>query len=286
MQIIETVRELQMFLEAARKLGKIGFVPTMGALHKGHISLLERAKKDCKTVVSSIFVNPTQFNDPKDLEKYPRPIDSDKTMLANAGCDVLFLPNVKEIYNPGVNYKLSFEFGKLDKVMEGFFRPGHFDGMAQVVKRLLDIVVPDYLFMGQKDFQQLTIVRSLIKQSHLPVDLVMCETIREPDGLAMSSRNIRLNPELRKKASLIYETLVWAKEHIYFLSPAEISKQALSKLTIPGFKPEYFDIVDGISLELVHDYNAHKFVVVCVACWVGEVRLIDNLILKKPASIH
>ena len=286
MQVIETIKELQKFLETARKLGKIGFVPTMGALHRGHISLLDRAKLDCKTVVCSIFVNPTQFNDPNDLEKYPRPIEKDKQMLAESGCDFLLLPSVDEIYNPGVSYKLGYDFGKLDKVMEGHFRPGHFDGMAQVVKRLLDIVLPDLLFMGQKDFQQLTIIRSLIKQSHLPIDLIMCETIREPDGLAMSSRNVRLDPLLRKKASLIYNTLIWAKEHIHQLSISEINNSAFEKLRIPGFKPEYFEIVDGITLEPIKSYKSNSFIVACVACWVGDVRLIDNLIFKKPDSIH
>jgi pantoate--beta-alanine ligase len=281
MQIIKTVVELQNILSVLKKESAVGFVPTMGALHQGHISLITRAKVECKYIVCSIFVNPTQFNDPKDLAKYPRPIEHDIEMLTGARCDFLFLPDVEEIYPGGIKTEFTLSFGGLDKVMEGHFRPGHFDGMAQVVKRLLEIVMPDYLYMGQKDFQQLTIVRSLLIQTKLPIKLIMCETIREPDGLAMSSRNIRLGPVLRINAHLIYDTLHWAKEIISDRPINVICEEAMLRLKKQkGFKPEYFDIVDGITLKRIENSTQHDFVVACVACWVGEVRLIDNMILK------
>ncbi len=286
MQIINTVIELQNKLSVLKEKSLIGFVPTMGALHQGHVSLITRAKEECQYVVCSIFVNPTQFNDPNDLAKYPRPIEQDIEMLRNAHCDFLFLPTVEEIYPNDIKTTLNIKFGKLDKVMEGHFRPGHFDGMAQVVKRLLDIVKPDFLYMGQKDFQQLSIIRSLISQFKLSIKLVMCETIRETDGLAMSSRNTRLDPTLRKSANLIYNTLTWAKEAISKLPISVICDEAMLKLKKQkGFKPEYFDIVDGITLHRIDDIKTHSFVVACVACWVGDVRLIDNVIIKKPENI-
>lgn len=286
MQIIKYVGELQNKLSAINKDNSIGFVPTMGALHSGHISLINRAKIECKYVVCSIFVNPTQFNDPNDLAKYPRPIEHDIEMLKEAKCDILFLPPVDEIYPAGFNKDLNLKFGDLDKVLEGHFRPGHFDGMAQVVKRLLEIVKPNKLYMGQKDFQQLTIVRSLLSQTKLPITLVMCETIRESDGLAMSSRNTRLDPTLRKSAKLIYELLNWSKQEIKEKPIPQICEQAMLKLkNQKGFNPEYFEIVDGITLHKLTNYSEHDFIIACVACWVGEVRLIDNIIIKKPENI-
>ncbi|HMG13996.1 MAG TPA: pantoate--beta-alanine ligase [Saprospiraceae bacterium] len=286
MQTVKTVHELQNKLSVLKEGSLIGFVPTMGALHAGHISLIDRAKAECKYVVCSIFVNPTQFNDPNDLAKYPRPISHDMEMLSNAKCDFLFLPTEEEIYPGGLKNELSLNFQELDKVMEGHFRPGHFDGMAQVVKRLLDIIMPDNLYMGQKDFQQLAIVRSLLSQTNLPIHLIMCETVREPDGLAMSSRNIRLDPKLRKTAHLIYDILNWAKEVISERPISEICAEAMSRLKHQkDFKPEYFEIVDGITLKQIVHIKNHDFVVACIGCWVGEVRLIDNIILKKSVKI-
>lgn len=282
MLIFKKVADLEQWLDTERRAGKtVGFAPTMGALHEGHLSLVLAAKKEGDVAVASIFVNPTQFNDPKDLEKYPRMPEKDIPLLLGAGCDALFIPPVEEVYPPGLELTVQLDFRQLDEVMEGVFRPGHFKGMATVVKRLLDIVHPHRLYMGQKDFQQLTIVRDMIRQLGLPVQLVMCPTTREPDGLAMSSRNLRLSPEMRLAAPAIYRALSEAKEQIQYEPAAVVQTRALRQLEAAGLKPEYFDIVDGISLLPVEHYHESNFIVACVAAWAGEVRLIDNLVLKE-----
>lgn len=284
MLIIHTVEALQKIINEKKYSGLTGFVPTMGALHSGHISLIKQSKSETDCTICSIFVNPTQFNDPNDLKKYPRPVAHDIEMLENANCDVLFLPEVDEIYPNGLSQKKNFDFGQLDKVMEGFFRPGHFDGMAQVVDRLLEIVQPDKLFMGQKDFQQLTIVRAMLRLTGRNTELVTGATVREKDGLAKSSRNVRLTSEHRKEATLIYKTLKWAKKNASSLNFDDISLQALKKLSRNDFKPEYFDIVDGITLQKLNSLQDSDYIVACVACWVGEVRLIDNIIIKDESA--
>jgi len=282
MFIFQRVADLQAYLNQARKAGRsIGFVPTMGALHEGHLDLIRRAKVETDVAVASIFVNPTQFNDPKDLEKYPRTPEKDVAALMSAHCDVLLMPSVQEIYPTGQDISLEMDFGPLAKVMEGVFRPGHFDGMATVVKRLLDIVGPDRLFMGQKDFQQLSIVREMLRRLQMPVQLVMCDTKREPDGLAMSSRNMRLTPEMRAAAPVIYKTLSEAKEAFAQQPVADIQVWAIKHLEHAGLRPEYFDIVDGITLQPVTEQRAGAFVVACVAAFAGDVRLIDNLVLQE-----
>lgn len=281
MFIFKKVADLQGWLNAERASGRsIGFAPTMGALHDGHLDLVRMAKRECDRAVVSIFVNPTQFNDPKDLEKYPRTPEKDTALLISAGCDALFMPPVEEVYPPGKDFKINLNFRQLDKVMEGVFRPGHFEGMASVVNRLHDIVHPHRLYMGQKDFQQLTIVRDMLRQLHSPIELVMCPTRREADGLAMSSRNVRLSPDMRAAAPAIYQTLQWAKTAFESQDAATVQAQALEKLTRAGLKPEYFDIVDGISLLPVPRRADSDFIVACIAAFAGEVRLIDNLILK------
>ena len=281
MLIFKKVSDLQTWLNGKRATGhRIGFVPTMGALHEGHLELVRMSKRDECLSVASIFVNPTQFNDPKDLEKYPRLPDKDAALLLGAGCDALFMPPVEEVYPPGVDLTVHLDFGQLDQVMEGEFRPGHFKGMATVVKRLLDIVAPQMLYMGQKDFQQLSIVRDMIRQLHLPVDLVMCPTVRETDGLAMSSRNMRLSPEMRAAAPVIHQTLQWAKSELQTRPAAGIQVEAMQQLSTAGLKPEYFDIVDGVTLLPVSNWAAGDFIVACTAAFAGEVRLIDNLVLK------
>lgn len=252
----------------------------MGALHEGHLELVRLAKGAGDVAVASIFVNPTQFNDLKDLEKYPRTPERDIELLVSAGCDALFMPSVEEVYPPGVDLTIRLDFGQLEKVMEGVFRPGHFVGMATVVNRLLDIVQPDYLYMGQKDFQQLSVVRDMLRQLHSPIQLVMCATVRESDGLAMSSRNMRLTPEMRAVAPVIYQTLQWAKTQLPHQSAADIQAEAMQRLTAAGLKPEYFDLVDGISLLPVDAWDGSDFIVACTAAFAGEVRLIDNMILK------
>ncbi|MBC7777337.1 MAG: pantoate--beta-alanine ligase [Phycisphaerae bacterium] len=259
----------------------IGFAPTMGALHAGHLELVRMAKRDGCLAVASIFVNPTQFNDPRDLEKYPRTTEKDTALLLSAECDVLFIPPVEEVYPPGKELTIELDFKQLDKVMEGEFRPGHFKGMATVVNRLLDIVRPKRLYMGQKDFQQLSIVRDMIRQLKLSVELVMCPTMREPDGLAMSSRNMRLTPEMRAVAPMIHQTLQWARIELGKNRPAaKIQTEALQKLSASGLRPEYFEIVDGETLLNVQHSSDSEFIVACTAAFAGEVRLIDNLVLK------
>jgi pantoate--beta-alanine ligase len=282
MEIITTVKQLNSFLEKVRQNGQnIGFVPTMGALHQGHLSLIKKAKTNKNFVVCSVFVNPTQFNNKKDLAKYPRTLDTDAKLLGNVKCDVLFAPTINEVYPKNLNTSLDINFNGLDTTMEGEFRPGHFNGMAQVVKRLLDIVKPDALYMGQKDFQQFTIVAHMIKKLKIKTTLVVCKILREANGLAMSSRNERLTKDQRNKASIIYKTLQAAFAKRNTLSPKEIESKAMSTLSLPDFKPEYFRIVDGLTLKPVKDFSKHKYIVACVACWVGDVRLIDNKIFKN-----
>ncbi len=283
MFLFKKIKELQLFLAAeCQKRNTIGFVPTMGALHEGHLALVEQAMQSNDCVVCSIFVNPTQFNDARDLEKYPRTPERDIEMLAGVGCHVLFMPTVTEIYPPDQQVKADFNFGQIDKVMEGTFRPGHFTGVAQVVNRLLEIVQPDMLYMGQKDFQQVRVVAEMLRQSRSNVELVMCPTIREADGLAMSSRNVRLTPEQRRQATIIYETLAQAREMAsQYYSVRDIRTFALEKLNISGFRPEYFEIVDSNTLLPLERLNGAKTAVACTAVWAGEVRLIDNMILTK-----
>ncbi|MEM8906713.1 MAG: pantoate--beta-alanine ligase [Bacteroidota bacterium] len=286
MFLAQTTTALQQFLTPFRQKDKtIGFVPTMGALHEGHLSLIRQSKEQCDVTVCSIFVNPTQFNDASDLEKYPRTVAEDIKLLTSISTDVLLLPSVNEVYPPGLDTQLSLELGALDQVMEGAFRPGHFTGMAQVVKRLLDMVQPHQLLMGQKDFQQASIVRSMLQQLHIPVELVVCPIVREADGLAMSSRNRRLPPEDRQRATLLHEVLSLAAHQMGKVPPAEIQQNALQRLQIPGFKPEYFDIVDGNTLLPIKNFEETDFVVACTAVWVGAIRLIDNMILKQAQAL-
>ena len=282
MILFKKVQPLQTYISSLKNKRKtIGFIPTMGALHSGHLSLIKKAKTENDYVVCSIFVNPTQFNEITDLEKYPRTAANDISLLTSVGADILFMPSAEEVYPPELDTTLDLDFGKLATVMEGEFRPGHFDGMAQVVNRLLNIVQPHRLYMGQKDFQQLTIVRSMLQQLQSDVKLVLCPIIRENDGLAMSSRNVRLTPENRQLAPKIHQTLVEAKKQMQEKSPAQIQKWAIEQLNKPEFKLEYFEIVDGVTLQPIDDFDQTNFVVTCVAAWVGDVRLIDNMVFKS-----
>ncbi|MBK9688552.1 MAG: pantoate--beta-alanine ligase [Saprospiraceae bacterium] len=282
MKRITSVNSLHRTLNTYRKQGlTIGFVPTMGALHAGHLSLIQQAAKKNDIVVCSIFVNPTQFNNASDLAKYPRTLKKDGQLLETAGCHLLFAPSVDEIYPPGLDTEVHFSFKGLDKMMEGRFRPGHFKGMAQVVKRLLDLVQPNDLYMGQKDFQQFTIVAHMIKTLKLPIRLVVCPIMREGHGLAMSSRNERLNADLRARAAIIYKTLKAAKTKLKTMEVSEVEKWALKRMEVPDFQPEYFSIVDGHTLKPVENPELHDYVVACTAIWAGDVRLIDNMIYKN-----
>ncbi len=283
MIIFKKVSQLQDWIKARKHEGlHIGFVPTMGALHQGHMSLTEWSKDECDITIVSIFVNPRQFNDPQDLIKYPRPIADDLHLLLKNEIEVLFLPEVEEIYPANQDLILDFDPGLLGSVMEGKFRPGHFAGVAQVMYRLLTIIEPDRLYMGQKDFQQVAIVKKLIADQHLQARLIMCPTLREPNGLAMSSRNLRLSPQARIEASLIYATLTECQKNFEEDVPiAEIKQRAMETLTRKDFKPEYFSIVDGTTLADIEYKNDSRFVVACCAVNVEGVRLIDNLIWTK-----
>ena len=286
MYLFKKVSDLQKHLDKLRNGGSsIGLVPTMGALHEGHLSLIDMAKADNDIVVTSIFVNPTQFNQPEDLIKYPRTSAKDIEVLTIHGNDVLFMPAVEEVYPEGLNTKLDLDFEQLDKTMEGEFRPGHFDGMTQVVNRLGNIVQAHKMYFGQKDFQQYAIVQNMLKQLNSPIKLIMCPIIREEDGLALSSRNIRLKADIRQKATIIYQTLLKAKSLIKENNPELIKTMALNELSIKDFKPDYFEIVDGNSLISIDDYKSSDFIVACTAVWAGDVRLIDNMILKHQKKI-
>lgn len=281
MKTFTTVETLRKELEKLHNSeAKLAFVPTMGALHQGHISLIEAALGKTSHVTASIFVNPTQFNNQEDLAKYPRTLREDSEMLEKAGCQYLFAPSVEEIYPYGTNEKVNIDLKGMDLVMEGKFRPGHFEGMLQVVKRLLDIVRPDYLIMGQKDYQQFSLVNQMITQLNLPIELIVAPTMRENDGLALSSRNRRLTEDMRNNSNIIFRALQHAKTRVKIENIANLERSCKSMIEDQGLKPEYFEIVDAIELSQVRKYNEDRKIVACAAAWAGEVRLIDNLLLN------
>ncbi|HHU57209.1 MAG TPA: pantoate--beta-alanine ligase [Bacteroidales bacterium] len=284
MEIIRAASELKARLAALRKAGKIiGFVPTMGALHEGHLSLVKEAADHSDVVVMSIFVNPNQFNNASDLERYPRDLQKDAALLEGTACELLFVPSVKEVY-PEPDQRV-FDFGDLDKVMEGKFRPGHFNGVAQVVSRLFDLVAPHKAFFGEKDFQQLAVVRAMVRQLNYPVEIVPCPIVREADGLAMSSRNMLLSTLQRKNAPQIALTLSESCNFAATHSVAETKQQVVDAINaVPELEVEYFEIVDGNSLQAVGSWEESSYVVGCIAVFAGEVRLIDNVIYKNSMS--
>ena len=284
MEIIRAASELKARLAALRKAGKIiGFVPTMGALHEGHLSLVKEAADHSDVVVMSIFVNPNQFNNASDLERYPRDLQKDAALLEGTACELLFVPSAKEVY-PEPDQRV-FDFGDLDKVMEGKFRPGHFNGVAQVVSRLFDLVAPHKAFFGEKDFQQLAVVRAMVRQLNYPVEIVPCPIVREADGLAMSSRNMLLSTLQRKNAPQIALTLSESCNFAATHSVAETKQQVVDAINaVPELEVEYFEIVDGNSLQAVGSWEESSYVVGCIAVFAGEVRLIDNVIYKKSMS--
>lgn len=284
MEIIRAASELKARLAALRKAGKIiGFVPTMGALHEGHLSLVKEAADHSDVVVMSIFVNPNQFNNASDLERYPRDLQKDAALLEGTACELLFVPSVKEVY-PEPDQRV-FDFGDLDKVMEGKFRPGHFNGVAQVVSRLFDLVAPHKAFFGEKDFQQLAVVRAMVRQLNYPVEIVPCPIVREADGLAMSSRNMLLSTLQRKNAPQIALTLSESCNFAATHSVAETKQQVVDAINaVLELEVEYFEIVDGNSLQAVGSWEESSYVVGCIAVFAGEVRLIDNVIYKKSMS--
>jgi pantoate--beta-alanine ligase len=278
MKTYSLVNELEKALKKEREAGRtIGFVPTMGTLHDGHLSLLEESKKQNDITVCSIFVNPIQFNNKQDLEKYPRNLNEDLRLLQSVGCDLVFIPTEEEIYPDGVP-ELEIDFGNLDRVLEGKHRPGHFKGVAIVVRRLFEIVDPDTAYFGKKDYQQLLIVRRMVSGLQLRVKIHACPTVREPDGLAMSSRNLRLTIGEREIAPLIHETLCLVKEKAGHMSVKELKQWAVRKISAnPLFFVEYFEIVAKSDLHTIRGWREKENVIACTAVFLGDVRLIDNI---------
>lgn len=275
--VFNYITDIQKFLKSEREKGhSVGLVPTMGALHEGHLSLVRRAEKENDIVVASVFVNPVQFNNSTDFEKYPRTPERDIEMLQNAGCDAVFVPSEKEIYPVPVTDK--YDFGDLERVMEGVCRPGHFNGVAIVVRKLFEIVMPDRAYFGEKDFQQQAIIRKLVADLSLNLTIVPCDIVREKDGLAMSSRNMRLTPEERAVAPMIYKVLSEVAALKDSLSPDEMKKSALEKYAdIKDFDVEYVEITDETNLKSIKSWDNCKNARIFVALQLGQIRLIDNL---------
>lgn len=275
--------ELHKWLESQRKAGiKIGFVPTMGALHPGHLSLIDFSRKENAITVASIFVNPTQFNEPKDFEKYPVTIEKDIDLLEKAGCNALFLPSVSEIYPDGTKAVIKYDLGFLETILEGKFRQGHFQGVCMVVHRLLEIVQPDQLYLGQKDFQQCMVISELVKLTGKKNKIMVkvCPTLRENDGLAMSSRNMRLNETERKKAVTIYQCLTTIKENLKPGDLQPLKENARLMLEKKGFRVDYVEIADATTLKSADEWDGKQKLVALIAAFLNEVRLIDNMLLN------
>ena len=258
----------------------IGFVPTMGALHDGHLSLIHTARLENALVIASIFVNPTQFTELADFEKYPSTIEADILKLEKAGCDILFLPSVADMYPNGSSPSQQYDLGHLDSILEGEFRPGHFQGVCQIVHLLLEIISPGRLYLGQKDFQQCLVIKKMISQIDMDTSVIICPTQREPDGLAMSSRNVRLSHLERKKAANLFNTLSYIKENIQLEDLENLKQMAQNILIEQGFKVEYIDISKAQTLETVQNWDGKSTLVALVAAYINQVRLIDNLVLN------
>jgi len=281
MKVINTRNDIVQALRLQRENGKtIGFVPTMGALHQGHISLVKRSKAETDITVVSIFVNPTQFNNPADLKNYPRTLDTDVALLQSvlSDDDFVFAPSVEQMYPNQEFTALYIDFGKLDKVMEGKFRAGHFAGVALVVSKLFDIVMPQKAYFGEKDFQQLAVIKQLVKLLNYKIEIVPCPIVREPDGLAMSSRNTLLTSTQRAIVPLIYQTLREATHFKHKLSVNEVEQWVINQVdTEELLKTEYFQIVDTLELQQIHSWDEANQKIGCIAVHVGNVRLIDNI---------
>jgi pantoate--beta-alanine ligase len=277
MHLFHTIKEVRQHLAILKKEGKsIGFIPTMGALHEGHLELVRRADKENGCSLVSIFVNPIQFNNPEDLKKYPRTLEDDLEKLSTTNCTVVFAPSVEEMYpEPDTT---EFDFGNLDKVMEGQFRPGHFRGVGIVVKKFFEIIEPNRAYFGEKDFQQLAIIMHMTRVLNIPVEIIPCPTVREHDGLAMSSRNARLTPEERKVAPAIYEALCKAKDNQGWFTPQGFAKMVAGDLEQnPLFRIEYTEVVDTSTLQPITEWEDAPHVILCIAVFLGQVRLIDNI---------
>lgn len=282
MILLKKATEVTELVTRGRLHGKnIGFVPTMGALHEGHLSLIARAKAETNLVICSIFVNPAQFNDPSDLKWYPRPIENDIAMLTNAGCDALFIPEVEDIYPAGLDQLTVFELGHLESFLEGSSRPGHFQGVANVVNRLLSITTPDFMYLGQKDFQQVKVLERLLTITGSPTRIVICPILREKSGLAMSSRNTRLTPEQLSYAAVIFESLQFAQVNYQQFTPEQLKLICANKIESAGpARVDYLAFCDADSFLPVADWQDAKHIVAVTAVVVGKVRLLDNMMLK------
>ncbi len=280
MKIVNSIQELKRYLAEERQHNrKIGFVPTMGALHNGHLSLVKRCVEENDVCVVSIFVNPTQFNDKNDLATYPRTLDNDCSLLEPAGCNYVFAPTEAEMY-PEPDTR-TFDFGTVSAVMEGARRPGHFNGVAQIVSKLFYAVEPDNAYFGEKDFQQIAVIRAMVKQLNIPVKINACPILREADGLALSSRNVRLTPEQRQKAPLIARTLKESTNFAAGKSVQEVIDYVVNTINAdPVMRVEYYEIVDGYTMESIENWSDADYVVGCITVYCGEVRLIDNIKYK------
>ena len=280
MLVVSTIEQLRAFLASARAEGKsVGLVPTMGALHEGHASLVERSVAANDVTVVSVFVNPTQFNDKGDLERYPRTLEADCQLLEGLGTDCVFAPSAEEVY-PEPDTRV-FDFAPLDKVMEGIYRPGHFNGVAQIVSKLFMYVEPDRAYFGEKDFQQLAIIREMVRQMDFKLEIVGCPIVREQDGLALSSRNALLTPEQRHTALAISKTLFESVEFAKSHALAETKQRVEEAIAATeGLELEYYEIVDGNTLQPVSAWDETNYVMGCITVYCGKVRLIDNIRYK------
>ena len=284
MKVINKTSDLQAIIEQLKNDGKsIGLVPTMGALHKGHLSLVKNSISNNDITVVSIFVNPTQFNNPNDLASYPRTVDKDLELLQTVGCDVVFAPEADDIYSKSeTDSRFEFDFEGLDKVMEGKFRPGHFNGVVQIVSKLFDLVRPNRAYFGEKDFQQLAIIRLMTRRYNLPIEIVPCPIVREDSGLALSSRNSLLKDNEKQVASHIYAVLNESRQFVPQTEVEELKQCVIAAIEQkPELKVEYFDIVDGHTLKSIGKWDESDYVVGCITVFCGNVRLIDNICYKK-----
>ena len=282
MILFRKYKDLTFYLEKQRKSRKkIGFVPTMGALHEGHFSLLAQSLKETNVTVCSIFVNPLQFNNEADFRNYPNTIPTDILKLIEQKAEVLFLHDFKEVYPDEASKSKHFNLGQLESILEGKFRPGHFQGVCLVVEKLINMVLPDAVYFGQKDYQQCMVVSKLLQIMQSDVELKICPTLRESNGLAMSSRNMRLNEPEKEIASALYRELSWINENSYPGNFAQLQQEAIARLTVSGIRVEYLELANAYNLELTGVFDAEKDQVLLVAAYVNEIRLIDNLLVRK-----
>lgn len=284
MKVLRTRRQVQDFSREVRENGgTLGLVPTMGALHNGHISLVTKALQGNDATLVSVFVNPTQFNNPSDLATYPRKEEADFELLRKAGATAVFAPSVEEIYPSGADAGTHvFDLGEVAEVMEGAMRPGHFQGVAQIVSLLLRTASPTRAYFGEKDFQQIAVIRRMVQTEGIETEIVACPIVRESDGLALSSRNVRLTPAQRKVAPSIHRILVESLEWVKSCSPEQVHDMVVEKIdALPECRTEYFSIVDGLTLRDVRSWEDAAHIVGCITVYVGDVRLIDNICYRR-----